>query len=102
MEASEAVVVVAHWQTTPDAVDTVLACIAELAPQSIAEPGCLGYEAFRSVEDQTSFVLIERYRDDAALEAHAGSPHYQEIVVGRVRPLLTDRRVEILRPRDVR
>ena len=45
-------------------------------------------------------VLIERYRDDAALDAHVNSPHYQEIVVGRVRPLLTDRRVEVLRPRE--
>jgi quinol monooxygenase YgiN len=44
--------------------------------------------------------LIEHYRDDDALEAHLSSPHYQEIVAGRIRPLLTDRRVEILRPRD--
>jgi quinol monooxygenase YgiN len=94
------VVVVAHWQTTREALDTVLASIEELAPQSLAEPGCHGYEAFRSLTDETALVLIERYRDDAALEAHVGSPHYQEIVVGRVRPLLTDRRVEVLRPRD--
>ena len=100
MAASEPVVVVAHWQTSDDALETVLASVAELRPLSLAEPGCLGYEAFQSLTDQTSLVLIERYRDDAALEAHAGSPHYQEIVVGRVRPLLTDRRVEILRTRD--
>jgi quinol monooxygenase YgiN len=100
MGESEPVVVVAHWQTTDDALETVLASIAELAPLSLAEPGCVGYEAFQSLTDETSLVLIERYRDDAALEAHAGSPHYQEIVVGRVRPLLTDRRVEILRPKE--
>jgi quinol monooxygenase YgiN len=98
--ASDSVVVVAHWQTTDDALETVLASIAELRPLSLAEPGCLGYEAFRSLTEETALVLIERYRDDAALEAHAGSPHYQEIVVGRVRPLLTDRRVEILRPKE--
>ncbi|HKV20982.1 MAG TPA: antibiotic biosynthesis monooxygenase family protein [Mycobacterium sp.] len=100
--ASDSVVVVAHWQTTDEALETVLTSIAELRPLSLAEPGCLGYEAFRSLTDETALVLIERYRDDAALEAHAGSPHYQEIVVGRVRPLLTDRRVEVLRPRDPR
>jgi quinol monooxygenase YgiN len=94
------VVVVAHWQTTTEALDTVLASIAELRPLSLAEPGCLGYEAFRSLQDETSLVLIERYRDEAALQAHAGSPHYQEIVVGRVRPLLTDRQLEILKPGD--
>ncbi len=94
------VVVVAHWQTTGDAMNTVLASIEELVPQSLAEPGCLGYEAFRSLTDETALVLIERYRDDEALEAHVASPHYQEIVVGRVRPLLTGRQVEVLRPRD--
>ena len=51
-------------------------------------------------DDETALVLVERYRDDEALEDHVNSPHYQEIVVGRVRPLLTDRRVEVLRPRD--
>jgi quinol monooxygenase YgiN len=100
MATSEPVVVVAHWQTTAAALDTVLANIAAMRPQSLDEPGCVGYEAFQSLTEETSIVLIEHYRDDAALEAHLSSPHYQEIVVGQTRPLLTDRRVEILRPRD--
>jgi quinol monooxygenase YgiN len=100
MATSEPVVVVAHWQTTKAALDSVLASIAAIRPQSLGEPGCLGYEAFQSLADETSLVLIEHYRDDAALEAHISAPHYQEIVVGQVRPLLTDRRVEILRPKD--
>jgi quinol monooxygenase YgiN len=100
MGTQEPVVVVAHWQTTADALDAVLAGIASIRPQSLGEPGCVGYEAFQSLSDETSLVLIEHYRDDAALEAHLSSPHYQDIVVGRIRPLLTDRRVEILRPKD--
>ena len=100
MGTSGPVVVIAHWQTTQAALDTVLANVAAVRPQSLGEPGCLGYEAFQSLADETSLVLIEHYRDDAALEAHLASPHYQEIVVERIRPLLTDRRVEILRPRD--
>ena len=100
MGTSGPVVVVAHWQTTKAALDTVLANIAAMRPQSLGEPGCVGYEAFRSLTEETSLVLIEHYRDDAALEAHLSSPHYQEIVVDQIRPLLTDRRVEILRPRD--
>ncbi|MBI3215008.1 MAG: antibiotic biosynthesis monooxygenase [Mycobacterium sp.] len=100
MSAAETVVVVAHWQTTEDALDAVLAHLAELAPRALAEPGCLGYEQFRSLHDPTSLVLIEHYRDGSALDEHLSSPHYQEIVVGRIRPLLSDRRVEILRPRN--
>jgi quinol monooxygenase YgiN len=100
MGTSEPVVVVAHWQTTKAALDTVLAGIAAIRPQSLGEPGCLGYEAFQSLTDETSLVLIEHYRDDVAFEAHLSSQPYQDIVVDQIRPLLTDRRVEILRPRD--
>ena len=66
----------------------------------LSEPGCLGYQVLRSLEDPAGLVLIESYRDEAALDAHLSSPHYQDLVVGRIRPLLTDRRVEFLRPRD--
>ena len=92
------VVVVAHWQTTADSLDTVLGHLAALRPQALAEPGCLGYEAFQSNDDPTAIVLIERYRDQAALDAHLSSAHYQDLVVERIRPLLTDRHVEFLHP----
>lgn len=95
---SDPVVVVAHWQTTAESLDIVLGNLAELRPQALSEAGCLGYEAFQSVDDPTTIVLIERYRDDAALDEHVNSAHYQDLVVGRIRPLLTDRRVERFRP----
>lgn len=98
MTAAEPVVVVAHWQTTAADLDTVLAHVAALAPQVLAEPGCLGYEALQTVGDPTSLVLVEHYRDQAAADAHVASAHYQELVVERIRPLLTNRQVEVLRP----
>lgn len=98
MSTDEPVVVIAHWQTTEASLNTVLDHVTVLGPQSLAEPGCLGYEVFRSVDDPASLLLVEHYRDGAALDAHLSSPHYQELVVGRIRPMLTDRRVELLRP----
>ena len=95
----EPVVVVAHWQTSVADLADVLTHIAAVRPQSLAEPGCLGYEAFQGIDEPTTLLLVEHYRDGAALDAHLNSDHYQELVVGRIRPLLTDRRVEILRPR---
>lgn len=93
-----AVVVVAHWQTTSDSLDTVLGHVAALRPHSLAEAGCLGYEVFQGVDDPTTIVLVERYRDQAALDSHLSSAHYQDLVVEHIRPLLVDRRVEFLRP----
>jgi len=100
MTAAEPVVVVAYWQTTEASIDAGLAHVAMLQTQSLAESGCLGYQVFRSVDEPTNLVLIEHYRDDTAQEEHLNSAHYQELVVGRIRPLLADRRVEFLRPRD--
>ncbi|WP_200828222.1 putative quinol monooxygenase [Mycobacterium sp. 3519A] len=92
------VVVVADWQTTEESIDTVRDLLADLRPRSLAEPGCEGYEIFQQRDDPTGIVLIERYRDEDALAAHQASDHYQDIVVAKIRPLLTERRVQILRP----
>lgn len=95
--AGAPVVVIARWDTTEDAVDEVLAHVETLVSASRSEPGCLGYEVFRDA-DAAALVLVERYRDQAAVEAHRDSRHYRELVTARVLPLLTGRRVEIVRP----
>lgn len=99
MEMAEGVVVVAHWQTTETELDKVRAHLATVRPLSLAEPGCLGYDLYQDHDEPTSLLLVEHYRDGVALEAHLNSDHYQNVVVGLIRPLLTERRVEILRPR---
>lgn len=101
MQTPTAVVVIARWQTTEANLDTVLEGIAALGPLSLAEPGCVGYSAFQSAEEPTAFVIVERYRDEDAQAAHMNSQHYQEYVVGRIRPLLTSRQVEILHVREL-
>ena len=42
----------------------------------------------RHPDDPNTFILFERYVDEAALEAHAASPHVQELVVQQALPLL--------------
>lgn len=96
----ESIVVVARWEVAADSVATVLKLAAEVAPQSLAEPGCLGYEILQGLEQPTTLVLIERYADRASLEAHLDSPHYRDLVAGQIRPLLTGRHVEIMQPRE--
>ncbi|GAY15954.1 putative quinol monooxygenase [Mycobacterium sp. shizuoka-1] len=101
METPASVVVIARWQTTEADLDTVLTSIAALGRLSAAEPGCVSYQAFQESDDPTSLVFVEHYRDEDAQQAHANSPHYQEYVVERIRPLLTERHVEILRVREL-
>src|SRR5918998_5691114 len=62
------------------------------------EPQCLTYRAARSTEDPDVFVLYEEYEDEAALLAHRETPHFRELIEGRIVPLLVSREREILVP----
>ncbi len=101
MSTAEQIKVIARWQSASGAIGQVLSIIAELRPKSLAEPGCLGYEVYMGVDAPGSLLLLENYRDKAALEAHRQSEHYQSLVVERALPLLKDRRVEFLREQDL-
>ena len=39
--------------------------------EAMKEPGCEQYEAFQSVVNPDTLVLLERWTDQAALDAHA-------------------------------
>jgi len=99
MSTMTAITIVARWQPRPESYDEVVAVIDQLRPQSLAEPGCLGYEVFESTAAPRTVLLLEHYRDADALEAHKLSQHYQALVVERVLPLLAERKVEVLQAR---
>lgn len=97
--AAEEIVVVARWQVAGDALGDVLEHVAAVRTASLQEPGCLGYEVFQAPESPTTLLLLERYRDAAALDAHRNSPHYAALVVERIVPRLEARQVELLEAR---
>jgi len=99
MSAPRPITVVARWHAGGGSVETILGLIAELRPRALAEPGCLGYDVFRHIDSPGELLLVERYRDETALEAHRASEHYQDFVVHRIVPLLASREVDILVPR---
>jgi quinol monooxygenase YgiN len=99
METSDPIITVARWHVNPGAVATVLELLVDVRRQSQAEPGCLGYEVFTRVGETDELLLLERYADVAALQAHRESMHYRNIVQGRILPLLSDRQVEVLKIR---
>ena len=49
--------------------------LAELAASSRGDDGCLRYEVFASTTTPGTFVTIEEWRDQAAMDAHMGQPH---------------------------
>lgn len=54
-----------------------------------SEDGCLQYDYHISCEEPDTVVLLEKWRDAAALEAHLAQPHMAEI--GRVKEQFVER-----------
>jgi quinol monooxygenase YgiN len=48
-----------------------------------SEPGCLGYELNASREKPGAFLFYEKFADQAALDAHVASPHFQNFLKKR-------------------
>ncbi|MFR9725357.1 putative quinol monooxygenase [Streptomyces sp. MS19] len=89
------IVVIARWQPTPEGRDLVLSALPSLVAASSAEPGCLGYQALTSPGEAGDIVLLERYADREAFEAHRTSPHFQRLVLTDIAPHLQTRDVTV-------
>jgi autoinducer 2-degrading protein len=59
------------------------------------EPGCLQFDVAQDPKEPTRFVMLEVYKDDAAIKAHQDSDHFKNFrpVVGE---LVADRKIEVL------
>ncbi|KIL45018.1 putative quinol monooxygenase [Jeotgalibacillus soli] len=90
------IVLVAKYQCKLGKGDEVQSYLNEIKPYvEEHEKGCTVYLANRSVDDQDAFLLYEQYIDEAALEAHRETPHFKEIIEGKVIPLLEKREREV-------
>ena len=82
------VVLSVRWIARDGEADTVADILRRVAPLTRAEPGCIQYQVHRHADDPNTFMLFERFVDEAALEAHTASPHVQELVFQQALPLL--------------
>lgn len=67
--------VVATIPARPEAVDQIRSALQTLATATREEEGCLAYELFESASAPGVFVTLERWRDQADLDAHLQTPH---------------------------
>ena len=79
--------IVARFHAREGQEEAVAAALAEVAPLSRAEPGCLAIAACRSTRDPRLFWIHSRWRNEAAFELHAALPHTVRFIE-RVAPLL--------------
>lgn len=81
--------------------DAIAELIRLLTPPSRQEPGCVNYIA-HFVEGEPATVLIyEQYVDEAALEHHRNSPHFQQYAAGGLYQMKHTRQLEHLSAIDL-
>ena len=74
--------------------------LRSLRDASRAEPGCITFDVSRGIEDTNAFVLYEEWRDQAALDEHYKTPHFEKFGVNGIRVLATNRVAHRCRPLD--
>ncbi len=93
-ETQNIIAVAAEWRALPGHEATVRQLMLQAAAAVRQhEPGNLLYIAHQDAADPARFLFYEQYADQAALEAHRDSAHYQDLVVGQIVPLLAERKV---------
>jgi quinol monooxygenase YgiN len=64
---------VAIFRFAKEHVDDAIAAFRELASAARREPGNLGYDIYRGIDDDQTFYIVEHWASPAALSAHERS-----------------------------
>ena len=78
--------------------DEIAGILRELATASRQEAGCVVYLPHTMDGDPDTVLIYEAYRDQAAVDAHRSSPHFQRWAVGGLYQRMLERSVENLTP----
>lgn len=71
---------VVDFRVKPDCIDAFDTAIRANARASVdGEPGCRQFDVCRDAADPALFFLYELYDDEAAVQAHLRSPHFQAL-----------------------
>ncbi len=71
-------------------------CLRELTAASRQEPGCVSYIPHIVETDPTTVLIYEQYQDDAALEAHRATEHFERLANQGLYPRMQERSIEML------
>jgi len=59
-----------------ETIEELKSLLADMVKPSQAEAGCLLYEIYQMNEKPNTFVVIESWENEAALDGHKNSAHY--------------------------
>lgn len=100
MENQNPVHVFATWKVKDGQIETVLNLLKTVHDESIKENGNLFYKIHQSNSDANTILLFEGYINEPAVAEHRNSAHFQDLVLGKIVPLLENREIVLATPLD--
>ena len=98
MENQNPVHVFAIWKVKEGQIENVLQLLKTVHNESIKEEGNLFYKIHQSKSDQNTVILFEGYSSEVAVAEHRNSPYFQDLVLGKIVPLLENREIVLATP----
>lgn len=77
---SNEIIVVYRAIATSEHREAVKAAFEQIALDTHAEEGCLGWAIHQGIENPNEFIEVSRWRDEAASTAHGETKHVQWIL----------------------
>ena len=68
-------IIIAKAQVKPDMRAKFIEAAEALVAATRSEAGCIAYEFYESPSAPGSFVMVERWADEAAIDRHFTTPH---------------------------
>jgi len=93
MENQNPIHVFATWKVREGETENVLKILREVHNESVKEEGNLFYKVHQSTTDLNTIILFEGYTNEEAIAEHRNSAHFQDLVLGKIVPLLENREV---------
>jgi autoinducer 2-degrading protein len=82
----------------PNRDEEAVELLKKLTKLARTEPGCRMFQAHRSLADPRRFFIYEQYDDEAALQAHRETKHFDELVQRGLFRILETRTPELYAP----
>ncbi len=100
MENENPVHVFATWKVKDGQIENVLNLLKTVQEQTIKEKGNLFYKIHQSNSDLNTVVLFEGYTNESTVIEHRDSAYFQDIVLGKIVPLLEKREIVLTTPME--
>jgi quinol monooxygenase YgiN len=73
-------VVVGKFTAKPEKQDELIRLAHQMFKPSRAEPGCLSYEFYEDTQGEHTFVFVETWKDQAAIDYHFQTDYFKQFM----------------------